>query len=129
MSAIRKEEFNSVFNYLFEKEILQNSPLDWNPEVEVKEAEDMLELIMHVGRIDKKDVSLEIEKDLLTVAASRNIQDSQGNQSSSFTKTFRLPKCADLSSVKAHLLDTCLVISMTKTDPECKGDSRQVPLD
>ena len=78
---------------------------------EFDEGEDAYELKMELPGFAKKEVSVEIEQDILTVSASRKWEEKEKSETK---RSVRLPKDAETGKAKAKLENGILAVHLPK---------------
>ena len=83
--------------------------------------------------IKKEDVSVKVEKDMLTIKAERKeIKDLKYNRKESFTgkyrRSFILPDNADVDNVDASLVDGVLTVTVPKLEKEIKPAKKVIEI-
>ena len=94
------------------------------PAVNIKETEKDFEIELAVPGFDKKDISVEVEKDVLTISSEKeqtsNKEDKQVKRMEfsydRFKRTFTIPEDADADKIKAKSENGVLVISLPKKE-------------
>ena len=117
----------SVFDNLFSNEsfsIPKASVGNTTPAVNIRESEDEFFLDFAMPGINKNDVAIELDNDLLTVSSEVNQREDEvkGNYTrrefhySSFKRSFILPETVDTSNVKADYKHGVLSIVIPKKE-------------
>jgi HSP20 family protein len=90
----------------------------WTPEVDVREKNGNLELLVSLPGVTEKDIELKVEGQVLTIRGERKSQDLSGHtyyqQESyygTFSRSFTLPDSADLENIKADYKNGILAIT------------------
>jgi HSP20 family protein len=110
--------FDEPFFRTFEK-----SASEWNPAVEVVEADNEIVFSVEVPGIDEKDLKINVEDGLLTFSGERTFDKQEGKDCvrrerwyGKFTRSFRLPRVADLSTISAELKNGVLKVTVPKKE-------------
>lgn len=98
------------------------------PKVDVLDYEDRIEIMAEIAGLDKKDVSIEVEEDVLTIAGSKRSNSSEDVATrnfikkelkhSSFRRSFRLSENFDTEQINAEFKNGILTIGIPKVEPE-----------
>jgi len=96
------------------------------PKVNVYEYDDKVGVIAEIPGLDKKDLSIDVEEGVLTIAGNKHgLFDDEGAKvirkelkQSSFKRQFELGDLLDGDKVKASFKDGLLSIEIPKVEPE-----------
>ena len=95
------------------------------PKVNVYEYDDKIGIIAEIPGLDKKNVSVEVEEDVLIISGDKHGFDDSGGKcitrelkQSSFKRSFNLGEHLDGANVGATFKDGLLSISVPKKEPE-----------
>lgn len=120
--------FNEMVNGSFSKP-KRNSFVKNRPAVNVIESNDNFKIEAAVPGLTKKDININIEKDILTISAEREIQQKEGEKYSrkefsydNFKRTFQLPDTIDAANIKATFKNGILEITLSK-----KEEAKELP--
>ena len=96
-----------------------NSPS--RPAANISQTADALTLELAIPGLTKKDINIQIEKDLLTVSAAKEKQDNRKFvrkqfDFNKFKRTFRLPDTVDQKSISAAFKNGILSITLNKKE-------------
>jgi len=106
------------------------------PAVNIKEDEKSFMLDLAVPGIDKKDLKIDINEDLLTIS-SETKNDSEENKDgykrkefsyTSFCRSFQIPENVNREKIEANYKDGILSVSLPKFEEEKNKISRQVKI-
>ena len=106
------------------------------PAVNIKEDEKSFMLDLAVPGIDKKDLKIDINEDLLTIS-SETKNDSEENKDgykrkefsyTSFCRSFQIPENVNREKIEANYKDGILSVSLPKFEEERNKISRQVKI-
>ena len=93
--------------------------------VNVYEYDDKVGIVAEIPGLDKKNVSVDVEEDVLIISGDKHGFDSDGGKcitrelkQSAFTRSFNLGEYLDGSNVSAKFKDGMLSISIPKKEPE-----------
>ena len=124
--------FDKVFDHLMEQTFppfKEDGGVSFNkgayPKVNVYEYDDKIGIVAEIPGLDKKNVSVEVEDQVLTISGDKHGFDSDGGKcitrelkQSAFTRSFNLGEYLDGSNVSAKFKDGMLSISIPKKEPE-----------
>ena len=133
---LNRDEFLTPFDKVFDHLMEQTFPtfkedvgVSFNkgayPKVNVYEYDDKIGIVAEIPGLDKKNVSVEVEEDVLIISGDKHGFDSDGGKcitrelkQSAFTRSFNLGEYLDGSKVSAKFKDGMLSISIPKIEPE-----------
>ena len=133
---LNRDEFLTPFDKIFDQLMAQQFPtfqdevgVSFNqgayPKVNVYEYDDKIGIVAEIPGLDKKNVSVEVEDQVLTIAGDKHgLQDDGGKcitrelKQSSFKRSFNLGEHLDGDSVSANFKDGMLSIAIPKKEPE-----------
>ena len=124
--------FDKVFDHLMEQTFptfKEETGVSFNkgayPKVNVYEYDDKIGIVAEIPGLDKKNVSVEVEEDVLIISGDKHGFDSDGGKcitrelkQSAFTRSFNLGEYLDGKNVSAKFKDGMLSISIPKKEPE-----------
>ena len=95
------------------------------PKVNVYEYDDNISIVAEIPGLDKKNVTVQVEEDILTISGDKHGFDDSGGKcitrelkQSSFKRSFNLGEHLDGEDVTAKFKDGMLSISIPKVTPE-----------
>ena len=133
---LNRDEFLTPFDRIFDELMSKQFPtfkeevgVSFNqgsyPKVNVYEYDDKIGIIAEIPGLDKKNVSVEVEDNVLTISGDKHgIDDNDGKcitrelKHSSFKRSFNLGDHLDGDSVGANFKDGILSIEIPKVEPE-----------
>ena len=133
---LNRDEFLTPFDKIFDQLMLKQFPhfqeevgVSFNqgayPKVNVYEYDDKIGIVAEIPGLDKKNVSVEVEEDVLIISGDKHGFDSDGGKcitrelkQSSFKRSFNLGDHLDGDDVSAIFKDGMLSISVPKVEPE-----------
>ena len=133
---LNRDEFLTPFDKVFDHLMEQTFPtfkedvgVSFNkgayPKVNVYEYDDKIGIVAEIPGLDKKNVSVEVEEDVLIISGDKHGFDSDGGKcitrelkQSAFTRSFNLGEYLDGTKVSAKFKDGMLSISIPKKEPE-----------
>ena len=135
-SHLNRDEFLTPFDKVFDHLMEQTFPtfkedvgVSFNkgayPKVNVYEYDDKIGIVAEIPGLDKKNVSVEVEEQVLIISGDKHGFDSDGGKcitrelkQSAFTRSFNLGDYLDGENVSATFKDGMLSISVPKIEPE-----------
>ena len=133
---LNRDEFLTPFDKIFDQLMAQQFPNFQEevgvsfaqgayPKVNVYEYDDKIGIVAEIPGLDKKNVSVEVEDQVLTISGDKHgLQDDGGKcitrelKQSSFKRSFNLVEHLDGDNVEASFKDGMLSISIPKMEPE-----------
>ena len=133
---LNRDEFLTPFDKIFDHLMAKSFPnfqdevgVSFNqgayPKVNVYEYDDKIGIIAEIPGLDKKDVTVDVEDSVLTIAGDKHGFDSDGGKcitrelkQSAFKRSFNLGEHLDGTNVGASFKDGLLSISIPKMEPE-----------
>ena len=133
---LNRDEFLTPFDKIFDQLMAQQFPtfkeevgVSFNkgayPKVNIYEYDDKIGIVAEIPGLDKKNVSVEVEGDVLIISGDKHGFDSDGGKcitrelkQSAFTRSFNLGEYLDGDNVSATFKDGMLSISIPKKEPE-----------
>ena len=135
-SHLNRDEFLTPFDKVFDHLMEQTFPtfkedvgVSFNkgayPKVNVYEYDDKIGIVAEIPGLDKKNVTVDVEEDVLIISGDKHGFDSDGGKcitrelkQSAFTRSFNLGEYLDGDNVSATFKDGMLSISIPKKEPE-----------
>ena len=133
---LNRDEFITPFDAIFDQLVNKQFPtfkedvgVSFNkgayPKVNVYEHDDKISIVAEIPGLDKKNVSVDVEDQVLTISGDKHgLQDDGGKcitrelKQSSFKRSFNLGDHLDGDDVSAKFKDGMLSISIPKKEPE-----------
>ena len=133
---LNRDEFLTPFDKIFDQLMLKQFPtfqeevgVSFNqgayPKVNVYEYDDKIGIVAEIPGLDKKNVTVDVEEDVLIISGDKHGFDSDGGKcitrelkQSSFKRSFNLGEYLDGTKVSAIFKDGMLSISIPKKEPE-----------
>ena len=131
-----RDEFLTPFDKIFDQLMAQQFPnfqeevgVSFNqgayPKVNVYEYDDKIGIVAEIPGLDKKNVTIDVEEQVLTISGDKHGFDTDGGKcitrelkQSSFKRSFNLGDHLDGDNVSARFKDGMLSISVPKKEPE-----------
>jgi HSP20 family protein len=106
------------------------------PAVNIKEDEKNYVLDLAIPGMDKKDLNISINEDVLTISSELKNETSEERDGykkkefnySSFCRSFYIPENVNRDKIEANYKDGILTVSLPKMEEEKKNLSRQVTI-
>ena len=132
MSTLQNR-INSLFNEPFFRSGHEDDELSlgsWYPAVDMFENDDKIVIKAELPGVDKKDISVDVKDQVLTLSGERNYENEVKEEnyyrreraSGKFKRSFHLPADVDPDKVKADFKDGVLKVEMPK--PEAQKPKR-----
>ena len=133
---LNRDEFLTPFDKVFDHLMEQTFPtfredvgVSFNkgayPKVNVYEYDDKIGIVAEIPGLDKKNVTVDVEEDVLIISGDKHGFDSDGGKcitrelkQSAFKRSFNLGEYLDGKNVSASFKDGMLSISIPKKEPE-----------
>ena len=133
---LSRDEFLTPFDKVFDTMMEQAFPsfkedvgVSFNqgayPKVNVYEHDDKISIVAEIPGLDKKNVSVEVEEDVLIISGDKHGFDDSGGKcitrelkQSAFTRSFNLGEYLDGKNISAKFKDGMLSITIPKKEPE-----------
>ena len=133
---LNRDEFLTPFDAIFDQLVNKTFPtfqeetgVSFNkgayPKVNIYEYDDKIGIVAEIPGLDKKNVTVEVEEDVLIISGDKHGFDSDGGKcitrelkQSAFTRSFNLGEYLDGKNVSAKFKDGMLSISIPKKEPE-----------
>ena len=107
----------------------RNNFIKNRPAVNVIESNDNFKIEVAAPGLTKKDININVEKDMLSISAEREIKQKEGETYSrkefsydNFKRTFQIPETVDASNIKASFKNGILEITLAK-----KEEAKELP--
>ena len=132
---LNRDEFLTPFDKIFDQLMLKQFPNFQEevgvsfakgayPKVNVYEYDDKISIVAEIPGLDKKNVTVDVEEDVLIISGDKHGFDSDGGKcitrelkQSAFKWSFNLGEYLDGSKVSAIFKDGMLSISIPKIEP------------
>ena len=133
---LNRDEFLTPFDKIFDTLMSKQFPtfqeetgVSFNqgayPKVNVYEYDDKISIVAEIPGLDKKNVTVDVEEDVLIISGDKHGFDSDGGKcitrelkQSAFKRSFNLGEYLDGTKVSAIFKDGMLSISIPKREPE-----------
>ena len=133
---LNRDEFLTPFDKIFDELMNKQFPtfqeevgVSFNqgayPKVNIYEYDDKIGIVAEIPGLDKKNVSVDVEDQVLTIAGDKHGFEDDGGKcitrelkQSSFKRQFELGDLLDGENIKANFKDGILSVSVPKIEPE-----------
>lgn len=115
--------FTNFLDSAFLNDVLTNEHQSNNcrkPATNIIENEDNFELSLAVPGLEKDDIKINLEDNLLTISAEKEVENEEVNYSrkefayDTFSRSFKLPKTVEVEKIKADFKNGVLSIKLPK---------------
>ena len=116
-------EFDNIFKSLFHSDFRNviNTTNDWEPSMDIKESDKNFLIEADVAGLEKKDISINLNGDQLTISGSREEKVGKNDyyhfrerSVGAFSRTFNLPKSINRDKISANFENGILSIKLEK---------------
>ena len=133
---LNRDEFLTPFDKIFDHLMNEQFPtfkeevgVSFNkgayPKVNIYEYDDKIGIVAEIPGLDKKNVTVDVEEDVLIISGDKHGFDSDGGKcitrelkQSAFKRSFNLGEYLDGKNISATFKDGMLSISIPKKEPE-----------
>jgi HSP20 family protein len=117
--------FDKWFDEFFQFPVISSG---FSPKVDIAETKESFELSVQLPGVNKEDVKIELEGNLLSISGERKFNKEESDKSwrkvesyyGAFSRSFTLPDNVDKENIKAQSKDGILMITIPKKQPEVK---------
>lgn len=128
------ERVNQIFDRFGSSEIAETDS-SWLPALDVVENDKTFTLKIDVPGMEKKDLSVQVEDDMLVLKGERKSEKKEQKDNyvhlereyGSFFRRYPLPEYVDQSSIQANCKNGVLTVELTKI-PGKKIETKDVPI-
>jgi HSP20 family protein len=138
LPTISRRTFSPFLSNLFDDDFLPvlTSRTSSMPAVNIKENEKSFLLELAVPGIDRKDLKIDINEDVLTISSESKNETEEGKDGymrkeysySSFVRSFYIPENVNRDKIGANYKDGILSVELPKMEEEKSKISRQVKI-
>ena len=120
-----QREMDRVMNSAITRRRVSSVDRDWMPDVDVEERENEYAVSIDIPGVDKKDVKVTVEGNVLTIAGERNYERTEDEDGTcycserrfgSFSRSFSLSKKIDIEKITAKHKNGVLTINLPKAE-------------
>jgi HSP20 family protein len=120
--TIRKMMIDRWFDDIFDRELSEWDPFDRYPKIDMKETDKEIVINAEIPGVDKKDINLDINENLLTISFEKKQEKDEKDEGwkiverryGKFSRTITLPSNIKSSEAKASYKDGVLKIVLPK---------------
>jgi len=130
--------FDNLFNELMNTNLAEHSKnhlISNRPAVNVIENNDSFQIALTVPGLSKKDISIGVEKNILSIEANKEVNAPEGEKFikqefnfNKFKRTFRLPKTIDTTNISATFDNGILNILLAKKEEAKEQAPRNIEI-
>ena len=118
------DNVDNLFNGFFNNAVNFEDGKDYMPAVDVTETKDEVALTFEIPGMNKEDIKVWVEDNVLTVSGERKsrVDEKETNfvrteiRSGAFSRSFRLPKYADAGKVSADYANGLLKVTVARAE-------------
>src|SRR5215469_1658722 len=118
------DQFNRLFNEVFERKGEKTSLSSWAPAVDIYETEHELVVKADLPDVDPKDLDIRVENNLLTIRGERKFEKQVNEENylrversyGSFARSFTLASTVNADAIKADYQSGVLSLSIPKRE-------------
>ena len=104
------QEISSLFNSVLTDNATRSIP------VSLREDKDNLLVTAELPGVAREDVNVELTDDVLSLSATRKVQDAEAEQTIAFARSFPLPYAVQADKIAAELKDGILRLTLPKAE-------------
>lgn len=133
--AIFPTEFNNLVDSIFNDGLSKfERNVFFKPRVDVKETEKDFQLHITLPGLQKNEIGINIEGDVLTVSGERKLNTESKEEKfhmvesyyGKFSRSFTLPETINKEAIEANLADGILTLVLPKTEPKKNKTSIEI---
>jgi HSP20 family protein len=106
----------------------EGATLSWSPRLDVSETDKALEIVADLPGMDKKDINISLDGDLLTIKGEKKeVKEKKDKhfhtierRSGSFYRALRLPVTVENDKIEANFKDGVLTLTLPKSKEAAK---------
>ena len=114
--------FNDFWNNSFSH--FDEDSTVWSPRVDVKETKDAYELLADLPGLEKKEINISLNDNVLTVKGERKSEEKSEDENcyynertyGTFSRSFRLPNMVEQKDIRAEYKDGVLKVVLRKSE-------------
>ena len=126
---------DSIFNNYFQLDnYREHSYYEWSPSFDIKEYDKSYNIIADMPGIDKKDININIDDDMLVIKGNRKLESDSNNkwycreiEYGNFKRRFYLPENINKDKITASLENGVLRLEIKKIKP-IKSKLKQISI-
>jgi len=117
-------DIESFYRNFFGNWHQSDSTCCFSPAVDIHETKDQVSLVFELPGMDKKDIKVWVENNILTVSGERNLRREEKETDylrseivdGSFSRSFTLPESIDVSKISADYKDGLLTVTLARAE-------------
>lgn len=117
-------DFGDAFENFGESLRIPRTERALTPRTDISETDKEYEIVLEISGMDRKDLTLEVAGDVLTVSGEKKFEDKKEGKNyitvernyGKFSRSFRLPENTDEKAIKADYKDGVLRLTVPKTE-------------
>jgi len=129
-----QREVNRLFDDVLTPRWGRQEERDWVPTVDVEERENEFLVSVDIPGVEKKDVKVSLENNILTIKGERKMERSEEEGTyhctercyGTFSRSFTLPRTVDASKIHAKNKEGVLTITLPKAE---EAKEREIVVD
>ncbi len=137
MSWNLQREVNRLFDDVFAPRWGRHEEKAWVPTVDVMERDNEFIVSVDIPGVEKKDVKVSLEKNILTIKGERKMERREEEEEEgtyhcaercygTFSRSFTLPRTVDASKINAKYKEGVLVMTLPKAE---EAKEREIVID
>src|SRR6266699_3285273 len=119
-----QDQFNRLFNDVFDRKGEESSLTAWAPAVDIYETEHELVVKADLPEVDPKDLDIRVENNILTIRGERKFENKVNEENylrversyGSFSRSFQLANSVNSEAIKADYQNGVLTLSIPKRE-------------
>src|SRR3989449_8381915 len=119
-----QDQFNRLFNDVFDRKAGESSLTAWAPAVDIYETEHELVVKADLPEVDPKDLDIRVENNILTIRGERKFENKVNEENylrverayGSFSRSFSLANSVKSEAIKADYHNGVLTLSLPKRE-------------
>jgi HSP20 family protein len=119
-----QDQFNRLFNDLFDRKGEESSLTAWAPAVDIYETEHELVVKADLPEVDPKDLDIRVENNILTIRGERKFEKKVNEDNylrverayGSFARSFTLANTVNSDAIKADYQNGVLTLTIPKRE-------------
>ena len=119
-----QDQFNRLFNDVFDRKGEESSLTAWAPAVDIYETELELVVKADLPEVDRKDLDIRVENNILTIRGERKFEKKVNEDNylrverayGSFARSFTLANTVNSDAIKADYQDGVLTLTIPKRE-------------
>lgn len=117
-------ELDYFYDNFFGNSLANDTPCCFSPAVDIHETKDNVSLIFELPGMDKKDIKVWVENNVLTVSGERQLRREEKDKdylraeirNGSFSRSFTLPESIDATKISADYKNGLLTVTLARAE-------------